>query len=135
MEAQKHVYRTKKAAGKTSDVPDVVASPSTRSFSTAITVMQGNKTPHIVPIQQAIKIEYKEGQFYAGGVDLAEIDLDHVRDPQLTGLDLPTLRVLYSTILQDLTDAFMEGKLDESNILMHSVTIRVPELMKKMGMK
>lgn len=132
---KKKNYRTKAMAGATIAIPDVIASPSVPQFSTAITVLDNKETPHIVPIQQAIKIEYLNGKFVANGVDLADLDLATARDPALQGLDLSTLRVLYSAILQDLVVAFNAGILDRGSVLFHAVTLNVAELMKMLGMK
>ena len=127
-------YRTKKMAGNTALIPSVMATPSTPNWKTAITVMEGKK-PHVVPIQQSVKIDFQNGQFRYNGVDLTQLDLNDVRDTEITKLDLPTLRVLYSVILQDLVSSFNDGVLTEDNVVNHKITIRIPELMKEMGMQ
>lgn len=127
-------YRTKKMAGKTAFIPSVMATPSTPNWKTAITVMEGKK-PHVVPIQQSVKIDFQNGQFRYNGVDLTQLDLNDIRDTEITKLDLPTLRFLYSVILQDLVSSFNDGVLTEDNVVNHKITIRIPELMKEMGMQ
>lgn len=115
-------------------IPPIIASPSTYKWQSAITMIDGD-TSHIVPIQQTIKIEFKNGKFSCDGINLEEIDLANIRDTDISKLDLPTLRVLYSIVLHSLIEKINKSIMGEEEILNHKVSLKIPELMRSLGMQ
>ena len=124
-------YRTRKQANA-DPIPEVIATPSTHTFQSALTVMDG-KTAHMVPIDQTIKLTIENGRWYFNGIDEAEIDLASVKDAELAGVDLWTLRVLYSVIGQKLIHELNEQTINLDQLEKFPVTVYIPDLFRAMG--
>ena len=125
-------YRTKKQA-HADIIPELIATPSTHTFQTALTVMDG-KTAHMVPIDQTIQLTISEdGRWLFNGVDESQIDLLKIKDTELAKVDLWTLRVLYSAIGHKLIQEFNEKTITLEQLEKFPVTIYIPELLRAMG--
>lgn len=127
-EIEKKQYRTKKKAGDTDKVPEYLMVPTSDNYQAALSFKE-NGVDAVVPIKQDIKIRYDQntGLFYYDGIEIDFLDLEQVREHDLSKTDLWPLRVMYSIIGESLTDAFNEGTLDRQ-VIGHTVKIYVPDL-------
>lgn len=123
------VYRTKKMAGETDDVPELIMLPSTSNYRAALSFKEDGKD-YVVPLRQELKIRYDKstGEFYYDDVELDLLDLETARKADLTATDLWPLRVMYSIIGTSLIDEFNNGTINPKNVIEHSVKVRVPDL-------
>ena len=128
-EKVQQVYRTKKMAGETDEVPELIMLPSTSKYRAALSFKEDGKD-YVVPLRQELKIRYDKttGEFYYDDVELSYLDLETAREADLTRTDLWPLRVMYSIIGRSLTDEFNKGALNSKRVIEHSVKVRVPDL-------
>ena len=128
--SNQRTYRTKKMAGETDRVPELIMLPSTSNYRAALSFKEDGKD-FVVPLRQELKIRYDKntGEFYYDDVELDLLDLDKAREADLTTTDLWPLRVMYSIIGTSLIDQFNNGSLNPKNVIDHSVKVRVAELM------
>lgn len=123
------VYRTKKMAGETDEVPELIMLPSTSNYRAALSFKEDGKD-YVVPLRQELKIRYDKvtGEFFYDDVELGLLDLENARKADLTTTDLWPLRVMYSIIGKSLTEEFNKGTLQPKRVIEHSVKVRVPDL-------
>lgn len=123
------VYRTKKMAGETDEVPELIMLPSTSNYRAALSFREDGKD-FVVPLRQELKIRYDKvtGEFFYDDVELGLLDLENARKADLTTTDLWPLRVMYSIIGKSLTEEFNKGTLQPKRVIEHSVKVRVPDL-------
>lgn len=123
------VYRTKKMAGETDDVPELIMLPSTSNYRAALSFKEDGKD-YVVPLRQELKIRYDKntGEFYYDDVELDLLDIEAARKADLTTTDLWPLRIMYSIIGTSLIDEFNNGTINPKNVIEHSVKVRVPDL-------
>ena len=104
--------RTRKQAEKTGAIttmPEVIALPTLKPYQNAISTVQ-DPAAHLQPVTQALadNLRFDNGTLYFQGMDASRVDLVQYYDKRhqaVSDLDLPTLRALYSVILQDVQDA------------------------------
>ena len=130
------VYRTKKRAGETDKVPDLIMLPSSTAHQAAIAFSQDGKK-FVVPIKQTVSIRYDKAndRYYYDGVELNVLDLETVREHDLSKIDLWPLRVIYSIIGESLTEAYNSGMMTRRQAIGHSITIRLADLAEVMRSK
>ena len=139
--------RTKKQAieqGAITEMPKQLAIPTLIPYQDAMSTVN-NPAAHLQPITQALadNLRFEDGTLYFQGMEASYANLIEYYDkrPQaVSELDLPTLRALYSVILQELKDAaedpdeIMERAKDPK-YLSHSVKLYLPDVMKMLGYK
>ena len=103
--------RTRKQAEKTgaiTNMPEVIALPTLKPYQNAISTVE-DPAAHLQPVTQALadNLRFDNGTLYFQGMDASRVDLVQYYDKTpkaVSDLDLPTLRALYSVILQDVQD-------------------------------
>ena len=128
-------YRTRKQANS-DNIPTNLATPSTHTFQSALTVLDG-KNAHMIPIDQTIALTHDEenDRWYFNGIDQANINLQEIKDPELAKIDLWTLRTLYSVIGKKLTQELNEQTITLDQLEKFPVKIYVPDLFRAMGIQ
>lgn len=137
----KTARRTKKNAGEVSEIPNMIAVPSTPDTQYALTTVQNNNA-YMELIKPLTKLTFEKGMLYFDGVPSSCVNLvDFTTKQGIEDIDLPTLRLLYSVILIELAQKFQElseaapEEFDRRKRQMqtHVVTLYVPDLLEKMG--
>ena len=131
IEVQGSKLRTRKQANA-DIIPGEIATPSTHTFQTALTVIDG-KNAHMVPIDQTIKLTIENGRWYFNVIDESEINLAKIKDTELAKIDLWTLRVLYSVIGKKLIQEFNDQSINLEQLEKFPVKIYIPDLLRAMG--
>ena len=139
--------RTRKQAEKTGAIttmPEVIALPTLKPYQNAISTVQ-DPAAHLQPVTQALadNLRFDNGTLYFQGMDASRVDLVQYYDKRhqaVSDLDLPTLRALYSVILQDVQDAAKDpekiiSQVNDPQYLSHSVKIYLPDFLKMLGYK
>lgn len=139
--------RTRKQAEKTGAIttmPEVIALPTLKPYQNAISTVN-DPAAHLQPVTQALadNLRFENGTLYFSGMDASRVDLVQYYDKTtkaVSDLDLPTLRALYSVILQDVQDAAKDpekiiSQVNDPQYLSHSVKIYLPDFLKMLGYK
>lgn len=144
---QKKQNRTRKQAenqGAITEMPKQLAIPTLIPYQDAMSTVN-NPAAHLQPITQALadNLRFEDGTLYFQGVEASYADLIEYYDkrPQaVSELDLPTLRALYSVILQELKKATenpdeIMKRAKDPKYLSHSVKLYLPEVLTMLGYK
>ena len=125
-------------------MPEVIALPTLKPYQNAISTVQ-DPAAHLQPVTQALadNLRFDNGTLYFQGMDASRVDLVQYYDKRhqaVSDLDLPTLRALYSVILQDVQDAAKDpekiiSQVNDPQYLSHSVKIYLPDFLKMLGYK
>ena len=139
--------RTRKQAeqsGAITNMPEVIALPTLRPYQNAISTVQ-DPAAHLQPVTQALadNLRFDNGTLYFQGMDASRVDLVQFYDKTpkaVSDLDLPTLRALYSVILQDVQDAAKDpdriiAQVNDPQYLSHNVKIYLPDFLQMLGYK
>lgn len=134
--------RQAETAGVIVRVPKELAIITRAPYQDAIST-RDNPVAHLQPIiaEQANRLHFDGGKLYFNGMDAIAIDLEEYYDKThsaVSDLDIPTLQVLFSVILQDLASMLKgpETMMDiakDPQFQFHGVRIYLPDLMLKMG--
>ena len=145
--AKKRQNRTRKKAAETGNAVSLkgtqLALPTIPPYQTALTPIESAPL-HLQPIVKdlADKLRFEESKLYFEGFDASLVNLvkQYDKQPQaVSDIDLPTLRVLYSIILDDLSGMLKTSpeELEEitrtDRYLAHGVTIYIPDFMRLLG--
>ena len=132
------------AAGAIVKMPKKLALPTLVPYQNAISTVE-NPAAYLQPITKELvdRLRFENGRLFFEGMDAGAIDLIQYYDktPQaVSNLDLPTLRALYSIILQDLTDMLKDvetiaAKSRDPQYLGHSVKIYLADFLRMLGYK
>lgn len=143
---KKHNRTRKKAekAGAITAMPDIIAIPTLKPYQYAISTVN-DPVAHLQPITQTLadNLRFEHGVLYIQGMDASRVDLVQFYDKTtkaVSDLDLPTLRVLYSVILQDVRDTAknpdgIAAQVNDPQYLGHSVKIYLPDFLRALGYK
>lgn len=139
--------RTRKQAeqsGAITAMPENIALPTLKPYQNAMSTVE-NPAAHLQPITSPLadNLRFEDGVLYFQGMDASRADLVQYYDrrPQaVSNLDLPTLRALYSVILQDVQDASKDpeklvSQVSDPRYIEHSVKIYLPDFLKMLGYK
>ena len=139
--------RTRKQAenqGAITEMPKHLAIPTLIPYQDAMSTV-ANPAAHLQPITQdlADNLRFDEGMLYFQGMEASCADLIEYynkRPQAVSELDLPTLRALYSVILQELREAIEDpneliSRAKDPKYLSHSVRLYLPEVLKMLGYK
>lgn len=143
----KRQNRTRKQAenqGAIIQMPEQLAITTLIPYQDAMSIVD-NPAAHLQPITQALadNLRFEEGTLYFQGMEASRINLMEYYDkrPQaVSELDLPTLRALYSVILQELREAAenpdeIMARAKDPKYLSHSVRLYLPDVLKMLGYK
>ena len=139
--------RTRKQAekmGAITNMPEVIALPTLKPYQNAISTVE-DPAAHLQPVTQALadNLRFDNGTLYFQGMDASRVDLVQYYDKTpkaVSDLDLPTLRALYSVILQDVQDTAKDpdriiAQVNDPQYLGHNVKIYLPDFLKMLGYK
>lgn len=139
--------RTRKQAEETgaiTNMPEVIALPTLIPYQHAISTVE-DPAAHLQPVTQALadKLRFENGTLYFEGMNASGVNLVQYYDKTpraVSDLDLPTLRALYSVILQDAQDTTKDpqkitDQVNNPQYLGHSVKIYLPKFLKTLGYK
>lgn len=139
--------RTRKQAQKMGALivmPDDIALPTLKPYQNAISTVN-DPAAHLQPVTQdlANNLRFDNGTLYFQGIEASRVDLVQYYDKTqktVSELDLPTLRALYSVILQDVQDTAKDpekiiSQVNDPQYLGHSVKIYLPDFLQMLGYK
>lgn len=139
--------RTRKQAeekGAVATLPKVIALPTLKPYQNAISTVQ-DPAAHLQPVTQALadNLRFENGTLYFSGMDASRVDLVQYYDKTpkaVSDIDLPTLRALYSVILQEVRETAKDpdkiiAQVNDPQYLGHSVKIYLPDFLRTLGYK
>lgn len=139
--------RTRKQAeegGAIAILPKLIAIPTLKPYQNAISTVQ-DPAAHLQPVTQALadNLRFDNGTLYFQGMDASRVDLVQYYDKTpkaVSDLDLPTLRALYSVILQEVRETAKNpeeiiSQVNDPQYLGHNVKIYLPDFLQMLGYK